>query len=142
MVLKCYTHASKFGKLSSGHRTGKGQFSLHSQRQCRRMFKLPSNCTLFTCYQDYAQNPSSQASVVHESRTSRCTNWILKRQGNQRPNCNIHWITEKSKGIRKKICFIDYTKTFDCVDQKKMWNILNEMAIPDHITCLLRNLNA
>ena len=47
----------------------------------------------------------------------------------------------ESKGI-KKICFTDYAKAFDCVDHNKLWNILNEMEIPDHITCLLRNLYA
>ena len=50
----------------------------------------------------------------------------------------------KSKGIPKNIyfCFIDYAKDFDCVDHNKLWNILNEMGIPDHLTCLLRNLYA
>ena len=43
---------------------------------------------------------------------------------------------------KKKICFTDYAKAFDCVDHNKLWNILNEMGIPDHITCLLRNLYA
>ena len=51
----------------------------------------------------------------------------------------------KSKGIKKKkiyFCFIDYTKAFDCVDHNKLWNSLKEMGIPDHLTCLLRNLYA
>ena len=50
----------------------------------------------------------------------------------------------KSKGILKKIyfCFTDYAKTFDCVDHNKLWKILTEMRIPDHLTCLLRNLYA
>ena len=52
-------YASKFGKLSSGHRTGKVLFSLQSQRQCERMFKLLHNCTHFTCYQSNAQNSPS-----------------------------------------------------------------------------------
>ena len=67
MQLKCCTqYVSKFGKLSSGHRTGKCQFTFQSQR----MFKLPNNCTHFACQQGNAQNPSSQASAVHEPRIS------------------------------------------------------------------------
>ena len=57
---------------------------------------------------------------------------------------NIHWITEKARKFQKNICFcfIDYAKAFDCVDHKKLWKILKEMGIPDHLTCLLRNLYA
>ena len=57
---------------------------------------------------------------------------------------NIHWIIEKGREFQKKIyfCFIDYTKAFDYVDHNKLWKILQEMGIPDHLTCLLRNLYA
>ena len=57
---------------------------------------------------------------------------------------NIRWITEKAKEFRKNIyfCFINYVKAFDCVDHNKLWKILKEMGIPDHLTCLLRNLYA
>ena len=55
---------------------------------------------------------------------------------------NIHWIIEKAKEFQKNICFTDYTKAFDCVDHNKLWKILQEMGILDHLTCLLRNLNA
>ena len=57
---------------------------------------------------------------------------------------NIHWITEKAREFQKNIyfCFIDYTKACDCVDHNKLWKILREMGIPDHLTCLLRNLYA
>ena len=52
--------------------------------------------------------------------------------------------TKKQEEFQKNIyfCFIDYTKAFDCVDQNKLWKILQEMGIPDHLTCLLRNLYA
>ena len=53
---------------------------------------------------------------------------------------NIHWIIEKAKEFQKNICFTDYTKAFDCVDHNKLWKILKEMGIPDHSTCLQRNL--
>ena len=55
---------------------------------------------------------------------------------------NIRWIIEKAREFQKNIyfCFIDYGKAFDCVDHNKLWKILQEMGIPDHLTCLLRNL--
>ena len=57
---------------------------------------------------------------------------------------NIYWIIEKAREFQKNIyfCFIDYAKTFDCVDHHKLWKILQEMGIPDHLACLLRNLYA
>ena len=57
---------------------------------------------------------------------------------------NIRWIIKKAREFKKKIyfCFIDYVKPFDCVDHNKLWKILKEMEIPDHLTCLLRNLYA
>ena len=57
---------------------------------------------------------------------------------------NMHWIIEKAREFQKNIyfCFIDYAKAFDCVDHNKLWNILKEMGIPDHLICLLRNLYA
>ena len=55
---------------------------------------------------------------------------------------NIHWIIEKAKEFQKNICFTDYTKAFDCVDHNKLWKILQEMGILDHLTCLLRTLYA
>ena len=57
---------------------------------------------------------------------------------------NICWILEKAREFQKNIyfCFIDYAKAFDCVDHNKLWKILKEMGIPDHLTCLLRNLYA
>ena len=57
---------------------------------------------------------------------------------------NIHWIIKKAREFQKNIyfCFIDYAKAFDCVDHNKLWEILQEMGIPDHLTCLLRNLYA
>ena len=55
---------------------------------------------------------------------------------------NDHWIIEKAREFQKNICFIDYTKAFDCVDHNKLCEIIKEMGIPDHLTCLLRNLYA
>ena len=57
---------------------------------------------------------------------------------------NIHWIIKKAREFQKNIyfCFTDYAKAFDCVDHNKLWKILKGMGIPDHLTCLLRNLYA
>ena len=67
-----------------------------------------------------------------------------KGRGTRDQIANIRWIIEKAKEFQKNIyfCFIDYAKAFDCVDHKKLWKILKEMGIPDHLTCLLRNLYA
>ena len=55
---------------------------------------------------------------------------------------NICWIIEKAREFQKNFCFIDYAKAFDCVYRNKLWKTLKEMGIPDHLTCLLRNLHA
>ena len=65
-----------------------------------------------------------------------------KGRGTRNQIANICWITEKARELQKNICFNDYAKAFDCVDHNQLWKILKEMAIPDHLTCLLRNLYA
>ena len=65
-----------------------------------------------------------------------------KGRGNRDQIANICWIIKKAREFQKNICFIDYTKAFDPVDHNKVWKILKEMGIPDHLTCLLRNLYA
>ena len=67
-----------------------------------------------------------------------------KGRGTRDQIANIHWLIEKVREFQKNIyfCFIDYTKAFDCVDHNILWKILKEMGIPDHLTCLLKNLYA
>ena len=67
-----------------------------------------------------------------------------KGRGTRDQMANIHWIIEKASEFQKNIyfCFIDYAKAFDSVDHNQLWKILKEMGIPDHLTCLLRNLYA
>ena len=67
-----------------------------------------------------------------------------KSRGTRVQIANICWIIEKERGFQKNIyfCFLDYIKAFDCMDHNKLWKILKEMGIPDHLTCLLRNLYA
>ena len=55
---------------------------------------------------------------------------------------DTHWIIKKAREFQKDICFIDYTKAFDCVDHNKLWKTLKELGIPDHLTYLLRNMYA
>ena len=67
-----------------------------------------------------------------------------KGRGTRDQLANIHWIIEKAREFQKNFyfCFINYAKAFDCVDYNKLWKILKEIGIPDHLTCLLRNLYA
>ena len=89
---------------------------------------------------------------ILQTRLQQYVNWELpdvqagfsKGRGTRGQIANIHWIMEKAREFQKNICFcfIDYAKAFDCVDHNKLWNILNEMGMPDNITFLLRNLYA
>ena len=65
-----------------------------------------------------------------------------KGRGSSDKITNVHWIMEKAREFQKSIyfCFIDYAKAFDCVDHNKLWKILKDMGIPDHLICLLSNL--
>ena len=150
MLWKCCTqYVTKFGKSSRGHRTGKGQFSFQSQRKI-----MPKNAQTTT------QLHSSHTIVKKCSKFSKpgfSNVWTINFQMfklvlekaeepeiklNQRSILMIRWIIEKAREFQKNIysCFIDYAKAFDCVDHNKQWKTLKEMGIPDHLTCLLRNL--
>ena len=69
---------------------------------------------------------------------------VLEKAATRDQIANILWITEKASEFQKTtyFCFTDYAKTFDCVDHNKLWKILKEMGLPEHLTCLLRNLYA
>ena len=81
-----------------------------------------------------------QQYVNHELLDVQAGFW--KGRGTRYQIANTHWIIEKAREFQKNTysCFIDYAKAFDCVDHKKLCTILKEMGIPDHLTCLLRNL--
>ena len=89
---------------------------------------------------------------IIQARLQKCVNHELpdvqagfrKGRGTRDQIANIFWIMEKAREFQKNIyfCFIDYAKAFDCVDHSKLWTILQEMGIPNHLTCLLRNLYA
>ena len=144
ILLKCcIQYVSKFGKLRSGHRTGKGQ-SL-SQLQRRAVLKNA---------QTTRQLHSSPMLVRLCSKSSKLgfsSTWtknfqkfkgFRKGTGTRVQITNICWIIEKAREFQKNIdlCFINYDKAFDCMDHNKLWNTLKEMGIPDHLTCFLRNL--
>ena len=108
------------------------------------MLKLSYKCTHFTCQQSNTQNSLRKASTICELRTLDVQIGFRKRQRNQRLNCQHLLDHRKSKRVQKNIYFrfIDYAKFFDRVDHNKLWKILQEMGIPDHLTCLLSNLYA
>ena len=126
--------------------TGLEKVSFHSnlkEKQCQRMLKLLHNCMshaskvmlkiLQARFQQY---------VNHEVADVRAG--FRKGRGTRDQIANICWIIEKAREFQKNIyfCFTDYAKAFDCVDHNKLWKILQEMGIPYHLTCLLRNLYA
>ena len=86
---------------------------------------------------------------ILQGRLQQYVNWELsdvqaefrKGRGTRDQIANIYWIIEKSREFQKNIyfCFIDYAKAFDCVDHNKLWEILKEIGIPDHLTCLLKS---
>ena len=114
------------------------------ERLYQRMFKLLHNCTHLPRQQSNAHNSPSEASTICEPRTSRCLSWIQIRQRNQRSNSQYPLDHRKGKRIPEKLyfCFTDYAKAFDCMDHNELWNILQELGMPDHLTCLLTNLYA
>ena len=127
--------------------TGLETVSFHSnpkERQCQRMLKLLHNHTL-----SYA---SKVMLKILQVRLQQCMNHELpdvqasfrKGRGTRDQIANIRRIIEKAREFQKNIyfCFVDYAKAFDRVDHNKLWKILKEIGIPDHLTCLLRNLYA
>ena len=91
-----------------------------------------------------AKECSNYCTIALISHASKVMLKILQTRGTRDQIANICWIIEKAREFQKDIyfCFIDYAKAFDCVDHNKLWKILKEIGIPDHLTCLLRNLCA
>ena len=146
MLLKCCTqYASKFGKFSSGHKTGKGPFSFQSQSMA-----MPKNaqttgrlCSSHTLARSYSKSfKPGFNSIWVLLNPSRCSSWVRKGRGTRDQIANICWIIETAREFQKNIYFgcTESTKAFDCVDHNKLWKTLKEMGIQDHLTCLLSNL--
>ena len=130
MVLKCCTqYVSKFGKLCSGHRTGKGQFSFQPQRKA-----VPKNAQTTTQTIALISHASKVMLKILQARLQQYMNHELpdvqagfrKGRGTRDQISNICWIMEKAREFQKNIyfCFIDYAKAFDCVDHNKLGEIL------------------
>ena len=108
------------------------------------MLKLPHNCII--------SNASKVMLKILQVRLQQFVNRELpdvqaglrKGRGTRDKIANIYWIIKKARKFQKNIyfCFINYAKAFDCVNHNKLWKILKEMGILDHLTCLLRNLYA
>ena len=126
--------------------TGLEKVSFHSspkERQCQRMLKLPHNCTHLT--------GSKVILKILQARLQQYVNRELpdvqagfrKGRGTRDQIANIHWIMEKAREFQKNIISALLTaKAFDCVDHNKLWKIFQEMGIPNHLICILRNLYA
>ena len=135
MLWKCYTqYASKFGKLSSAHRTGKCQFhSNPKERQCQRMLKLPRNWLI--------SHTSEVMLKILKVRLQQYMNWELpdveagfrKLRRTRDQTANIHRIIDKAREFPPKIhfCFMSYARAFDYVDHNKLRKIPQEMGIPE-----------
>ena len=121
--------------------TGLEKVSFHSnpiEGQCQRMFQLPHNCT----------HVSKVMLKILQARLQQYINQELphvqagfrKRRRIRDQMANICWIIEKAREFQKNIylSFTDYAKAFDCVEHNKLWKILQEMGIPEHLTCLLQ----
>ena len=99
------------------------------ERQCPTMFKLLHSCTHLTHQQSNVQNSQSHASTVHEQLTFRYSSWIQKGRGTRDQILNICQIIKKEREFQKiniYFCFTDYVKAFDCVDNNKLWKILQD----------------
>ena len=126
-MLKCFTqYASKFGQLSSGHRTGKVQFSFQPQRKA-----MPKNVQ--TTAQLYSPHTLVMLKILQARLQQHVNRELLdvqagfrKGRGTRVQIATICWIIEKAREFQKNIyfCFIDYAKPFDCMDHSKLWKIL------------------
>ena len=119
--------------------------SFHSNLKegwCQRMHKLLHSCCSFQMLVRLCSKSFKLGFSRMWTENFQMHKLGLKRQRNQGSHCQLSLDHRESSGIAENIyfCFTDYTKSFDCVDHNKMWKIIKEMGIPDHLTCLLRNL--
>ena len=140
----CTQYASKFGKLSSGH------------RKKSLLTPVPKKGNAKECSNYHAIALISHAGKVMlkilQARLQQYVNrelpdvqaGIRRGRGTRDRIANIRWIMEKAREFQKNsnFCFINYAKAFDCVDHNQLWKILKAMGTPDHLACLWRNLYA
>ena len=146
MLWKCCTqYASKFGKLSSVHRTGKGQFHSNHQEGYAKECAIYHTIALLS-------HTSKVMLKILQARLQQYVNQELpdvqagfrKGRGTREQIANIRWIMEKPREFQKKhlllLCWL--CQSLWLCGHDKLWKILKETGIPDHLTCLLRNLHA
>ena len=139
----CTQYASKFGKLSSGQ---DWQRSVFFAIQKKGNAKECSDYSTMTLISHAGEGMLKILQVrLHQFGTRELPDiqaGFSKGSGTKDQIANIHWIIEKAREFQENIyfCFIDNTKAFVCVDHNKLWRIFKEMGVPDHLTCLLRNL--
>ena len=129
--------------------TGPEKVSFHSnpkESQCQRMCKLLHNCAHFNASKVILKILQARLQQHLNREFSDVQSEFQRDRGTRDQIASIHWIVKKARGggFQKNICFcfIDYTKVFDCVDNNKLWKILKEIEIPDHLSFLLRSLYA
>ena len=132
---------------NSEEATGLEKVSFHSnpkERQCQKVIKLPHNCIHLAHSKVMLKILQAWLQQYMNHELPGVQAGFRKARGTRDEIANIFWITENAREFQKNIyfCSIDYAKAFDCVDHNKLWKILREMGIPDHLTCLLRNLYA
>ena len=106
------------------------------------MFRLPHNCTRPQASKVMLKILQTRLQRYVNCELSDVQGGFIKGIGTSDQTANICWMIKKAREFQKNIyfCFIDYVKDFDCVDHNKLWKILKEMGISDHLTCFLRNL--
>ena len=127
--------------------TGLEKVSFHSnpkERQCQRMLKLPTIALVSHASKVMLKFLQARLQQYVNRELPDVQAGFRKGRGTRDQIASIHWIMEKGREFQKNIyfCFIDNARAYDCVDHNKLWKILEEMGIPDHLTCLLRNLYA
>ena len=127
--------------------TGLEEISFHSnpkERQCKRMLKLPHNCTHLNASKVMLKILQARLQQYVYQEFTDVQAGFRKGRGTRDQIANIRWIIKTAREFQKSIyfCFIDYAKVFDCVDHNKTMENSEEMGITDHLTCLLRNLCA
>ena len=140
MLWKCCTqYVSKFGKLSSGRCTGKGQFSFQSQRKA-----MPKNIQITAQLNFISHSSKVMLKIVQPGFNNMWTvnvqifKLYLEKAEIKLPT-SIGLSKEQESSRKTYFSFIDYAKAFEYVDHNKLWKILKEVGIQDHLTCLLRN---
>ena len=137
MLWKCCTqYASKFGKLNNGHRTGKGQFSFQSQRKA-----MPKNVQTTTQLHSFHTSKAMLKIPQRGFNSTWTENFQMYKLNSVKSETrdqivNIHWIIDKARKFRKNICFIDYVKAFDCVENSSRdGNIRPPYLPPEKLVC-------